>query len=120
MSCCDFHAGMLTERVLIERRTAVPDAVGGSVDVWAGDPPNAQAAEFRPLSGTEAAMAQRLAPTANYRCTIRFRAGTLGNPYYTPADRLIHRGRTFNILYVFDRKMEHRWIEMLLTEGRPS
>lgn len=120
MICCDLHSGMLTERVTLERKTKVPDSIGGYADTWTPDPAYALPANVRPLSGTEAIVAQRVAPTATYRCAIRFRADAAGNPYYTPKDRLIHRGRTFGILYVFDRKMEHKWIELLLVEGRRS
>jgi SPP1 family predicted phage head-tail adaptor len=120
MNCCDFHAGMLTERVLLERSSTTSDGHGGTTTAWAADPATAVGAQMIPLTGTEATVAQRLAPTANFRCTIRFRSDAQGNPYYTPDNRLKHRGRTFNILYVSDRKMQHRWIEMLLVEGRPS
>lgn len=120
MSCCTYHAGMLTERVVIERRVSAADGIGGTVDTWAGIPATPQGAMLRPLTGTEAVVAQRLAPTANYRAILRFRPDANGNPYYRPSDRLVHRARYFSILCVFDWQMKHRWIELLLQEGRPS
>lgn len=120
MACCGFHSGMLTERVTLERRTRSADGYGGFPDTWVADPTTPVAANMKPLSGTEAIVAQRIAPNAQYRCTIRFRPDAEGNPYYQPNDRLIHRGRTFNILYVLDKDMEHKWMELLIVEGRPS
>ena len=120
MSCCDFHAGMLTERVTIERRLITPDGMGGSAESWAADPKKPIAANMRHLTGTEASVADRIAPTATVRCTIRFRGDADGNPYYTPSDRIIHRGRTFSILAAVNRRMEFKWLELLLQEGRPS
>ena len=120
MGCCDFHSGMLSERVTLQRRTTTADGYGGTTEVWVADPTAPVAANIRYLSGTEAIVANRLAPTATVRCTVRFRGDADGNPYYTPGDRLLHRTRTFNILSVFNKDMEFRWMEMLITEGRPS
>lgn len=120
MKCCDIHSGMLTERVQIERRTRVPDGLGGFVETWRGLARPKLAANLRALSGTEAYRAMRTAPTATYRLYVRFRGDANGNPFYTPADRVLYQGRYFNILNVFDVEMQKRWIEMLLNEGALS
>lgn len=120
MKCCEMHAGLLTERVAIERLTNVPDGYGGYTREWTADPEGGVPASLRPLSGTEALRAQRISPSATYRLYIRFRADANGNPYYTPADRVMFQGRAFDILNLFDLEMQHRWIEMLLNEGKLS
>lgn len=120
MKCCDLHSGMLRQRVTLQRRITTPDGYGGTTESWAADPATKVAADLKPMSGTEAYLAMRIAPTATYRLYIRFRADANGNPYYTPGDRVLHQGRYFNILSVFDVETEARWIQMLLQEGRAS
>ncbi len=120
MKCCDIHAGMLTERIEIERRVRTPDGHGGFTEDWDAVPARTIPASLRPLSGAESFRAMRIAPTATYRLYIRFRADLSGNPFYTPADRVVFQGRYFDILSVFDVEMQHRWIEMLLNEGALS
>lgn len=111
---------MLTERVALERRTRTPDGYGGVTEAWAATPEGTVPASLRPLSGTEAIRAMRISPSATYRLYIRFVPDVLGNPFYTPADRVVFQGRYFNILNVFDVEMQHRWMEMLLNEGTLS
>jgi len=118
--CCDIHAGMLTERVTFERLTRTPDGYGGTTETWVATPAGTVPVSLRPLSGTEAYRAMRIAPTATYRLYGRFVPDALGNPFYTPADRVLFQGRYFNILNVFDVEMAGRWIEMLLNEGALS
>lgn len=120
MNCCDIHTGMLSERVTIERRTRSADGYGGYTETWQATPAGTQAVSLKPLSGSEAYRAMRIAPTATYQLLMRFRADGQGNPFYTPADRVVHRGRYYNILNVFDVEMRGQWMSMLLSEGTPS
>ena len=120
MKCCDLHAGMLSERVSLERRTRTADGYGGYTEAWQADPALNLPVSLKPLSGTEAYVAMRIAPTATYQLYMRFRGDAQGNPYYTPADRVVHRGRYYNVLAVFDVEMRGQWISMLLNEGAPS
>lgn len=120
MKCCDIHAGMLRNRITIERRTTTADGYGGTTESWAADPATPITAYFKALSGTEVYAAQRIAPRSRFRCIIRFRGDVSRNPYYTPNDRLVFRGRYYNILNVVDVEMRNRWIELLLNEGAPS
>lgn len=120
MKCCEVHAGMLTERVTFESQVRVPDGLGGFVETWSTDGQGRVPAFISPLSGTEAYRAMRIAPTATYRLYTRFKADANGQPYYTPAFRVVHKGRYYNILTAFDLEMQGRWIEMLLNEGALS
>lgn len=120
MKCCDIHVGMLGERVTFERKVRVSDGIGGYAETWQADPATTVPARLRPLSGSETYRAMRIAPTATYQLHCRFRGDSNGNPYYTPAFRLLYQGRYFNILSVFDVEMEGRWLEMLLNEGSRS
>jgi SPP1 family predicted phage head-tail adaptor len=118
--CCDIHAGMLDQRVAFERLTSADDGYGGTTETWTPTPAETVPVSLRPLSGSEAYRAMRIAPTATYRLYCRFTPDALGNPFYTPADRVLFQGRYFNILNVFDVEMAGRWIEMLLNEGALS
>lgn len=120
MKCCDIHAGLLTERVTFQRQVRTPDGLGGYTERWEGAPNAPLPASLRPLSGSEAYRAMRIAPTATYRLYTRFRGDANRNPYYTPAFRVMYQGRYFNILNVFDVEMQGRWLEMLLNEGALS
>lgn len=118
--CCDIHAGMLKERVTLQRKTRTPDGVGGAANSWTADPTEPVAASVKPLTGTEALEAMRLNQRVNYRVIIRFRGDGNGGPYYKVGDRMLWRNRYHNIISVFDVESESRWIEMLVVEGQPS
>jgi len=122
MRCCDLKISEFKERVTIERLSTTTDNQGGRVETWAA--PDAQAAgisaRIKPMSGSEAHLAERIAPRAVYECYIRYRADAYGAPYYTPADRLTWRGRTFDILHCVDHETESRFMYLLLNEGALS
>lgn len=120
MKCCDIHVGMFRQRVALQRLTTSNDGYGGTTKTWTSDPATLVACDLKPLSGTESWRAMRVAPSATYRLYTHFRADGNGNPYYTPADRVLFQGRVFNILSVFDVEMEGKWLEMLLNEGALS
>lgn len=120
MKCCDIHSGMLTQRVVFERRVRVADSMGGFSETWQSDKSEGTPVSLQPLSGAEAYRAMRIAPTATYRLYTRFVADLHGNPYYTPAFRVVYQQRYFNILSVMDVELKGRWIEMLLNEGALS
>lgn len=120
MKCCEIHAGMLTERVYFQRRTRTPDGMGGYVETWSNVPDERVAVSLQPLSGTEAFRAMRVTPRATYRLYMRYRDNGSGHPFYTPADKVVYKGREFDILQVFNVEMADRWINMLLNEGALS
>lgn len=110
---------MLTERVTIERLTRSADGQGGWTETWTAEATDI-GAQVKPMSGAEARHAERVAPRAAYTCIIYYRADANGAPYYTPADRLTWRGRTYNILHTADMESQSRWLYILLNEGERS
>lgn len=83
------RAGLLRQRVVIQRETVTKDALGGDVQTWSTL--TTVWAEVRPLSGREAIEAGRISSTANVWITVRYRDDI------TPLMRVIWRGRTFEI-----------------------
>lgn len=120
MRCCDITPAMLDQHISIERRTQTADGYGGLTDLWVADPTDGVWAQIKPLSGTESSIAMRTAPRANYFALIYFRGDSYGAPYYTPSDRVIWRGRTFDVISVLDVDSESRWLQLFLVEGAPS
>lgn len=122
MKCCDIKLAWFTQRVTIERLSTTRDNQGGREETWAA--PDADAEDIfawiRPLTGSEARQAERVSPSAVYECYIHYRADSNGAPYYTPADRLIWRGRTHNIIAAFDVESESLFMRLLLNEGALS
>ncbi len=85
-------AGTLDRRVTIERFTAMLDAFGGEVKVWA--PVATVWANVKPISDGERWRAGEVGATASVRITIRwgFSVGV--------EDRMIHDGRIYEIVGV--------------------
>lgn len=87
-------AGDLDQRITIQRETRTADSYGGAAlswveeaTVWAG---------VRPLSGRERADLGEVEAPANYRFTIRRRAGL------TEAMRISWGGALYNIRFIAD------------------
>lgn len=125
MKCCDMHAGKLRYLIFIERRTQVPDGVGGFTEVWKRDPFSGVYASFdderNRILGMKPVVAGRLQPMRDAVATIRFRGDSNGAPYYSAAtDRVYFRGRYYDVTAAFDPDFQQRWIQLDLVEGKPS
>lgn len=118
--CCKYTAGDLRARIVIERKSQVADGMGGNIETWTADPAGGVFAAWEPLMGREAVTYMRIAPSASVRAVIRFRGDDNGAPYYSGADRVTYRGRTYAIESVIDAGGEGQWLEVLLSEGKPS
>ena len=89
MKCCDITVGMLNRRIIIERKTLTPDALGGFDEVWQ---PLAQPwAHIKPMSGREMLHADQLNASAISRFIIRC------NRNLREDDRVLYRGTYYNI-----------------------
>lgn len=119
MRCCDIPLREFKTLITIERSAWTTDSQGGRTVSWTAVAENIHS-RMKPLTGTEAKVADRVAPRAVYSCYIRYRADEDGAPFYTPADRVICRGRYHDILHVVDYNMESKFIYMLLNEGALS
>jgi SPP1 family predicted phage head-tail adaptor len=100
---------MLEHRVLLQRLTILPDGVGGGSQLWTtiGTP----WACILPASGWEKLTSMKLETPITHTCYIRYRADI------TPRDRIIHRGRTFNIRSIIDIEEKKLFLELKAEEG---
>jgi len=119
MKCCGISPSQLTERVTIQERVQTSDGQGGLTDSWQAVDSNSVdiAAQVKPMSGAEARHAMRIAPRATYTALIYYRPDLFGAPFYTPAHRLVWRGRTYNILHTADYQTRSIYMYLLLNEG---
>ena len=98
-------AGDLTERVTVERFTATYDELGQPIESWA--PLFTCWAAVEPLQGREYIAAQALQSEVTTRIRMRFR------PWMTAQDRVIHGGKTYNIVSVIDVRSGHRELVLM-------
>lgn len=109
------QAGNLDQRVTLQRRTRTPDGMGGFTEAWA-DLATVWA-QVLPLRGSEKWEAMRVSPDDRMKIRIRWRGDANGQPYYTSADRLVWRGRTYNIESVLPWGGRQAYIEIGVAEG---
>jgi len=119
VNCCSkYSARQLSSRITIQRKTQSSDGMCGWTEAWsAGDDVWAM---WSPMGGSERFQAMRIQPSISVRAIIRFRGNAEGAPYYSAADRVVYRGRTYGITAVIDVDGDGTWLELLLTEGAPS
>jgi SPP1 family predicted phage head-tail adaptor len=119
VKCCSkYNARQLKSRIVIQRKAQASDGMGGWTETWsAGDDVWAL---WKPMSGSERVQAMRVSPSLSVRAVIRFRGDAEGAPYYSAADRVTYRGRTYNITAVIDVDDAGEWLELMLSEGSPS
>jgi len=116
--CGKYSASDLKAQITIQRKSAVADGMGGLVDTWtANATPRAM---WRALTGSELYQAQRINPRVTVKAVIRFKGDAHGAPYYTAADRVTYRNRTYDIAAVIDADDRQEWLELHLIEGKAS
>ena len=118
MKCCDINAGKLRSKVTIQRKTNTPDGAGGWTEVWAtaGQP----FAMWKALSGSEKWQAMRVSPQNRVRLITRFKDDGNGAPFYSGADRVKYKGRTYSIESVIDIEDRKKWLEIMIVEGKQT
>lgn len=109
MKCCDITAGMLRNKLTVERVTNTADGMGGYTKSWA----TVQTAwmYLKPLSGNERLHAQHLEATITHRAHCR------ANVDVKPEDRLTKGSRVFNVRAVLDLEERGKFYELDLEEG---
>lgn len=119
VTCCSkYNARQLRQRITIQSKTQTTDGMGGFTEVWsAGDEVWAM---WTTMSGSERVRAMGIEPTLSIKAVIRFRGNADGAPYYSAADRVIYRGRKYNIRSIADVDGMQDWLELMLAEGEPS
>ena len=99
-------AGNLDQRVTLERMQGGQDELGQPLpDEWA--PLGVCWAAVLPLQGREYIAAQAVQSDVTTRIVIRFRPGI------TPADRVVHEGRIYNITSVIDVRSGNHELQLM-------
>jgi len=109
MKLCDLHSGMLRNHVTVERMVIVPDGIGGGTATWTTlyQP----WAYLAPATGWEGMQGMQLESPITHTCYIRYNADI------TPRDRIVHRGRVFNIRSIADIEEQRVFMELKCEEG---
>lgn len=97
------HAGELRERVSIERATTTADGYGGQSVTWAAVYPSGIWAKVESVRGREDERQGRLSTVETYLITVRFGISV------TTLDRVVWRGKTFNVRAAADREGTREW-----------
>ena len=98
-------AGQLDQRVTVERFSRTEDELGQPIESWA--PLFTCWAAVEPLTGREYIAAQAAVSEVTARIRMRFR------PWMTAEDRVIHGGKTYNIVSVIDVRSENREVVLM-------
>jgi len=116
--CGKYSAYDLRSRIKIERKTQTADGQGGFTETW--EEISRSWAKWMPLSGNETFQAMRVGSRVRVRAVVRFRGDQDGAPYYSAADRVQYKGRTYGIESVAPVEDANRFLELMLTESAPS
>jgi len=107
--CCDITPGQLRESVTVEEQVKT-DIGGGATEItW--QTKFTTRGKFVPLSGGERLYAERLDAQTRNRLTIRYRADLL------ESDRVIVRGRAYQVRFINNIEFRNRWLEIDLDGG---
>lgn len=109
MNPCDLHSGMLQHRVTVERLTLTPDGIGGGTQTW--ETLYQPWAYIEPVTGWERLAGMQLESPITHTCYIRY------NTEIMPRDRIVHRGRVFNIRSVAGLQEKRIFMELKCEEG---
>jgi SPP1 family predicted phage head-tail adaptor len=105
--------GQLRHRVEVQRRNRTADGYGGWTNTW--ETKGYFYARVEPVSAREALFAMQLDHRITHRVTMRY----CENPDISPMtdDRIVHKGRTFNIMGVRDIEERIRYFQLDCEEG---
>lgn len=107
--CCDYTAGMLREPVEIQEQVTVP--IGGGATELAYQTKANVRAYVKPMSGSERLYAERLDATTRNRIVMRYR------PNIVESDRIVMRGKAYNIRFIHNVEFRDRWLEIDVDGG---
>lgn len=109
MKCCDIKPAMLREPVEVQE--IVTTDIGGGATERSFVTKFGTRGFFKPLSGGERLYADRLDAQTRNRLVIRYR------PDVTESDRVIIRGRAYQIRFVENMEFRDRWLKLDLDGG---
>jgi SPP1 family predicted phage head-tail adaptor len=103
------NVGTMRDQVTIQRYTKSRDPYGQEVQTWA-DLVTLQFADLHHVSGREAVVAKQMHAEATHKVVTRYVVEV------KPQDRILYKGRVFNILDANDVDELHKTYELLCTE----
>ena len=109
MKCCDMTAGMLREPVEFQAQV-ITSVGGGASEITYTNKANVRG-HFKPISGNERLYAERLDATTRNRLVIRYRSDL------TESDRVIIRGRAYQIRSIINTEFRNKFLEIDLDGG---
>ena len=107
--CCDYTAKQLREPVTIQRQTTT--AIGGGATEIGYTTHATTRGGMKPLSGGERMYASRLDAQTSNRLLLRYRADLL------ESDRIVIRGRAYQIRYIDNVEFRNKWLLLDLDGG---
>jgi len=109
VKCCNIKAGMLREPV--EFQSQVKTDIGGGATTITYVKRVDLRGHFKPMSGSERLYAERLDATTRNRLVIRYRSDL------TESDRVIIRGRAYQIRSIINIEFRNKFLEIDLDGG---
>lgn len=103
-----YTIGKLNKPATIQAYTLTSDGMGGNTVAWSAG--EAIFCDILPLSGAEVLRFGAVDSDISHKVTMRYRA-SLSNQ-----NRIIFKGRTFNIRVVIDKGEDVQFIELLCSE----
>lgn len=100
----DHQPGEFQERISIERAISSPDGAGGQTIIWRARYPGGIWAKVVSVRGREEERLNRLVTIETYLIIVRFSIDI------TTHDRIIWRGKAFNVRSVADREGDRRYL----------
>lgn len=114
MKCCDVNAGMLSTLVSFERSTKTSDGAGGFTEVWAAVSGAPDRAHVKTFSGNEKWASERIEARVTLRIVCRYSSNVL------QTDRVVIRGKNYEIVAINNVEFADRWLEIDLAGGVPT
>lgn len=109
MKCCNVKAGMLREPVEFQRQVKT-DIGGGATTITYVKRVDLRG-HFKPMSGSERMYVERIDATTRNRLIIRHRTDLL------ESDRVIVRGRAYQIRFINNMEFRNKFLEIDLDGG---
>lgn len=109
MKCCEIVPGSLRHTITIERLARTTDNAGGWTDSWATL--HTVKAAIKNVSGSERLHSMRLDAEVTMKATIRYLSDL------KEADRVVFRGKRYQIRHIDNVEFRDRWLILSLDGG---
>lgn len=114
VKCCDMNSGMLREPVTFERSAKTPDGAGGFTEVWGAIAGSSARAHVKAMSGSERWASDRTEARSSWRIVVRYFSDLW------ESDRVVIRGRAYDINFINNVELRDRWLEIDLRLGEAT